>query len=212
MRTPAKNKVSKLRNLFERPVGDKFKSVMVKGGKNKKGGGGEMAASIKQQLFSSGSNRVEHYVSTSDQEEEFTSFKPRNKRKYTLAVKQPGVQGKEGNMATLEAIAVDKETRRPPGTPKVGKVTVEKRPRETESDSEEGGETEGEMENNFIKDIKKILEDGGAGHMFGPIKDRFQQFVDKLLKKQATKIKAEMVDISKKEKDLDKCPQDCLGG
>ena len=104
-----------------------------------------MAASIKQQLFGSGSSRAEHYVSTSDQEEEFTNIKPRIKKKYTLAVKQPGVQGKEGNMATLEAIAVDKETRRPPGTPKVGKVTVEKRPRETESDSEEGGETKGEM-------------------------------------------------------------------
>ena len=64
MRTPAKNKVSKLRNLFERPVGDKFKSGMVKGAKAK-GGGGEMAASIKQQLFGSGSSRAEHYVSTS---------------------------------------------------------------------------------------------------------------------------------------------------
>ena len=38
----------------------------------------------------------------------------------------------------------------------------------------------------------------GAGHMFGPIKDRFQQFVAKLLKKQATKIKAEMVDIRRR--------------
>ena len=41
MRTPAKNKVSKLRNLFEKPVGDKYKSGMVKGGKgSKKGGAG----------------------------------------------------------------------------------------------------------------------------------------------------------------------------
>ena len=31
------------------------------------------------------------------------------------------------------------------------------------------------------------------------------QYVDKLLKKQATKIKAEIEDIRKKEKDLDKC-------
>ena len=56
MRAPARNKSSKLRNLFERSVGDKFKSAMVKGGNNKKGGGGEMAASNKQQLFGSGSS------------------------------------------------------------------------------------------------------------------------------------------------------------
>ena len=211
MRTPAKNKVSKLRNLFERPVGDKFKSGMVKGGKSKKGGGGEMAASIKQQLFGSGSSRAEHYVSTSDQEEEFTSVKPRTKKKYTLAVKQPGIQGKENNRAaTLKAMAVEKEAGRPPGTPKVAKVTAEKRPRVSESDSEGGAETEGELESNFIRDIKKMLEDGGAGHLFGPIKDRFMQYMDKILKKQATKIKAEMVDIRKKEKDLDKCSRSII--
>ena len=96
-----------------------------------------MAASIKQQLFGSGSSRAEHYVSTSDQEEEFTSVKPKTKKKYTLAVKQPGIQGKENNRAaTSEAIAVDKEARRPPGTPKVPMVTTVKRPRETESDSD----------------------------------------------------------------------------
>ena len=210
MRTPAKNKVSKLRNLFERPVGDKFKSGMVKGGKSKKGGGGEMAASIKQQLFGSGSSRAEHYVSTSYKEEEFTSVKPRTKKKYTLAVKQSGIQGKENNRAaTLEAMAVDKEGR-PPGTPKVVKVITEKRPRETESDSDGGAETGRELESSFIKDIKKMLEDGGAGHLFGPIKDRFMQYMDKLLKKQATKIKAEMVDIRKKEKDLDKCSRSII--
>ena len=41
--------------------------------------------------------------------------------------------------------------------------------------------------------------------MFGPIRDRFQKFVSKLLKKQATKIKVEIVDIRRKEKELDKC-------
>ena len=124
MGTPAKNKVSKLRNLFERPVGDKFKSGMVKGGKNKKGGGGEMASSIKQQQFGGGSSRVEHYVSTSDQEEEFISVKPRTKKKYTMVVKQPGTKSKEDKMvATSEAMAMDKEAGRPP-TPKLDKVTA----------------------------------------------------------------------------------------
>ena len=49
-----------------------------------------------------------------------------------------------------------------------------------------------------------MLEDGGAGYLFGPIKARFMQYMEKLLRKQATKIKAEMVDIRKKEKDLNK--------
>ena len=48
-----------------------------------------------------------------------------------------------------------------------------------------------------------MLEDEGASHLFGPLKDRFMQYVGKLLKKQATKIKAEMVDIRKKDLDLD---------
>ena len=78
-------------------------------------------------------------------------------------------------------MAVDKEAGRPPGTPKVAKVTSQTRPRETESDSDGGGESGGELESNFIKDIKKILEDGGASHLFDPIKDRFMQYVDKLL-------------------------------
>ena len=41
--------------------------------------------------------------------------------------------------------------------------------------------------------------------MFGPIKDRFMELLNKMLKRQATKIKAVMVDIRKKEKELDKC-------
>ena len=41
--------------------------------------------------------------------------------------------------------------------------------------------------------------------MFGPKKDRFMEFVDKLLKRQATKIKKEMGYIRKKEEELDKC-------
>ena len=54
---------------------------------------------------------------------------------------------------------MDKEAGRPPATPKVTKVTSEKRPRETESDSDGVAETGGELESNFIKDIKKMLED-----------------------------------------------------
>ncbi len=208
MKTPAKNKVSKLRNLFEKPVGDKYKSGMVKGGKgSKKGGGGEMASTIRQQLFGGGPSRANHNISTSDQEEEFISVKPRSKKKYTLAVKQPGTKDKEDYLAALsEAIVVDKEAGKPAGTPRIGKVTEEKRPRD-ESDSEEDV---GKLESNFINDIKRILDEGGAGHMFGPIKDRFMEFVDKLLKRQATKIKAEMVDIRKKEKELDKCSRSII--
>ena len=71
MKTPTKVKVSKLRNLFGKPVGDKYKSDMVKGGKgSKKGGGGEMAPTIRQQLFGGGPSRAEHNTSTCDQEEE----------------------------------------------------------------------------------------------------------------------------------------------
>ena len=78
---------------------------------------------------------------------------------------------------TSKDMAVDKEPRRPSGTLKVGKVTAEKRPRDkSQSDSEEDGETGGELESNFIKDIKRMLEEGGAGHLFGPIKDRFLQW------------------------------------
>ena len=83
-----------------------------------------MASSIKQQQFGGGSSRVEHYVSTSDQEEEFISVKPRTKKKYTMVVKQPGTKGKEDKMvATSEAMAMDKEAGRPP-TPKLDKVTA----------------------------------------------------------------------------------------
>ena len=208
MKTPAKIKVSKLRNLFEKPVGDKYKSGMVKGGKgSKKGGGGEMASTIRQQLFGGGPSRANHNISTSDQEEDFISIKSRSKKTYTLAVKQPGTQDKEDNVAaSLEAILVDKEAGKPPGTPRIGKVTAEKRPRD-ESDSE--GDV-GELESNFINDIKRILDKGGAGHMFGPIKDRFMEFVDKLLKRQATKIKSEMGDIRKKEQELDKCSRSII--
>ena len=46
--------------------------------------------------------------------------------------------------------------------------------------------------------------------MFGPIKDRFMEFVDKLLKRQATKIKEEMGDIRKKEKELDTCSRSII--
>ena len=160
MKTPAKNKVSKLRNLFEKPVGDKYKSGMVKGGKgSKKGGGGEMASTIRQQLFGGGPSRANHNISTSDQEEDFISVKPRSKKKYTLAVKQPGTKDKEDYLAALsEAIVVDKEAGKPAGTPRIGKVTEEKRPRD-ESDSEEDV---GKLESNFINDIKRILDEGGG--------------------------------------------------
>lgn len=129
MKTPAKIKVSKLRNLFEKQVGDKYKSVMVKGGKGtKKGGGGEMASTIRQQLFGGGPSRANHNISTSDQEEDFISIKSRSKKTYTLAVKQPGTQDKEDNVAaSLEAILVDKEAGKPPGAPRIGKVTAEKK-------------------------------------------------------------------------------------
>ena len=46
-------------------------------------------------MFGSGSSRVEHYVSTSDQKEVFTSVKHRTKK----AVKQSGIQDKENNRA-----------------------------------------------------------------------------------------------------------------
>ena len=107
------DKVSKPRNLFERPVGDKFKSRMVNGGKSKKRGGGEMAASIRQQLFGSGSSRVEHYISSSDQEEEFTSIKPRTKKKYTLAVKHQ--VSRERRTTWLPLWRPSQWTRRPEG-------------------------------------------------------------------------------------------------
>ena len=204
MKTPAKNKVSKLRNFFEKPVGDKYKSVMVKGGKgSKKGGGGEMASTIRQQLFGGGPSRADHNISTSDQEEEFISVKPRSKKKYTLAAKQPGTQGKKG----MEPMVVDKEAEKPPGSSKVGKVVSEKRPRNASASDVEGVV---ELESIFINDIKRILDEGGAGQLFGPIKDRFMEFVDKLLKRQATKIKEEMGDIRKKEKELDKCSRSII--
>ena len=211
MKTPAKSKVSKLRNLFEKPVGDKYKSGMVRGGKgNKKGGGGEMASTIRQQLFGGGTSRADHNISTSDQEEEFISFKPRSKKKYTLTVKQPGTQDKkvmEASSEVIEATVVDNEAEKPPGSSKVGKVAAEKRPRDDSASDVEGIV---ELESNFINDIKRILDEGGAGQLFGPIKDRFMEFVDKLLKRQATKIKEEMGDIRKKEKELDKCSRSII--
>ena len=51
---------------------------------------------------------------------------------------------------------------------------------------------------------------GGAGQLFDPIKDRFMEFVDKLLKRQATNIKEEMGDIRKKEKEFDKCSRSII--
>ena len=84
-----------------------------------------------------------------------------------------------------------------------------KRPRDTEEEDEDTCyedtcyEDAEEVDSSFISNFLQMLEDRGAGHMFGPIRDRFQQFVANLLKKQVTKIKAEMVDIKRKEKDME---------
>ena len=169
-----------------------------------------MASTIRQQLFGGGPSRADHNISTSDQEEEFISFKPRSKKKYTLTVKQPGTQDKkvmEASSEVIEATVVDNEAEKPPGSSKVGKVAGEKRPRDDSASDVEGIV---ELESNFINDIKRILDEGGAGQLFGPIKDRFMEFVDKLLKRQATKIKEEMGDIRKKEKELDKCSRSII--
>ena len=194
MRTPVKGKVSKIRSIFENPAVDRYKSAMVKPSKKKPAAGGELAAAIKQQLLGGATGR-KTTDSTSDQEEGFTTVKSKMKKKFTLPRKQ-----KE---AGDEDMQVDKEA----GTSGVSKKVAEKRPRDSED--EEGDTTcyedAEELESSFISDIKQMLEDGGAGHMFAPIRDRFQKFVAKLLKKQATMIKAEMADIRKKEKDLDKC-------
>ena len=194
MRTPVKGKVSKIRSIFENPAVDRYKSAMVKPSKKKPAAGGELAAAIKQQLLGGATGR-KTTDSTSDQEEGFTTVKSKMKKKFMLPRKQ-----KE---AGEEDMQVDKEA----GTSGVSKKVAEKRPRDSED--EEGDTTcyedAEELESSFISDIKQMLEDGGAGHMFAPIRDRFQKFVAKLLKKQATMIKAEMADIRKKEKDLDKC-------
>ena len=122
-----------------------------------------MASTIRHQLFGGGLSRADHNISTSDQEEEFISVKPRSKKKYTLTVKHPGMHG-DNVAASSEAIVVVKEDGKPPGTPRIGKMTAEKRPRD-ESDSE--GDV-GEMESNFINDIKRILDEGGPATCSAP--------------------------------------------
>ena len=87
MRTPVKGKVSKIRSIFENPVVDKYKSAMVKPNKKKPAAGGELAESIRQQLLGGATGR-KTTDSTSDQEEGFTTVKPKMKKKFTLLRKQ----------------------------------------------------------------------------------------------------------------------------
>ena len=100
-----------------------------------------MASTIRQQLFGGGHSSNNHNISTSDQEEDFISIKPRFKKKYTLAVKQPGTQDTkvmEASSEVMEAIVVVKEAKKPPGSSKVGKAAAEKRPRDDSSSEVEG--------------------------------------------------------------------------
>ena len=81
------------------------------------------------------------------------------------------------------------------------KKAAEKRPR-TEESEDEGDKS---PEAGLLKDIQQILEDGGAGHLFAPIRDKFKQYVEGLLKKQEERIRVEMRQAREKERELDRC-------
>ena len=151
---------------------------------------------IRKQLF--GGERKDT-DSTRDQDEGFTTVKTRQKKKFVLPMTSSQKEDRGEDML------VDKEA----GTRGLSKKTAGKRPRDTEEDDEDTCyedtcyEDAEEVDSSFISNFLQMLEDRGAGHMFGPIRDRFQQFVANLLKKQVTKIKAERVDIKRTEKDME---------
>ena len=150
-----------------------------------------MALVIRKQLF--GGERKDT-DSTRDQDEGFTTVKTRQKKKFVLPMTSSQKEDRGEDML------MDKEA----GTRGLIKKTAGKRPRDTEEEDEDTCyEDAEEVDSSFISNFQQMLEDRGAGHMFGPIRDRFQQFVANLLKKQVTKIKAEMVDIKRKEKDME---------
>ena len=188
MRTPVKGKVAKIRSLFEKPTVSKFKSAMGKPSKKK------MAAIEGEKAVGSKDND-----STSDQDEGFTTVKPHKmKKKFVL----PRTGSQKDKDKEEDVMVVDNEA----GPSGLNKTAAEKRPRDSDGEEEDTCyEDAEELESSFISDIKQMLEEGGAGHMFAPIRDRFQKFVAKMLKKQATQIKAEMVDIRRKERELDRC-------
>ena len=154
MRTPVKGKVAKIRSLFKKPAVSKFKSTMGKPSKKK------MAAAEGEKAVASKDNN-----STSEQDEGFTTVKPHKmKKKFVL----PRTGSQKDKDKEEDIMVVDNEA----GPSGLNKTAAEKRPRDSEGEDEDTCyEDAEELETSFISDIKQMLEDGGAGHMFAPMRD-----------------------------------------
>jgi len=90
--------------------------------------------------------------------------------------------------------------------------TAQKREREDESEDEDGAK-KGDLEellSGSWGEIKSMLEEAGAGHIFTAIKEKFCQMLEKVWEKQLSKMKVATMDSIVKERELDRCSRSII--
>jgi len=88
----------------------------------------------------------------------------------------------------------------------------EKQARDTRDTDERRTDDKGDKADQVVdlSEIQQIMEAGGAGHLFGAIKDKIMELMQKLLDKQARVFKQIMVDTRRRDKELDRCSRSVL--
>ena len=198
MRTP--NKVARLKKVFERqtPV-DKQKAVTTKEMVKKK----EKGAAARQLLI--GQNLRNVLPTTSEDEASVERPKRPAKKAATAAAVKGGplpaaASGvRPSSAATAQAAA--KEV-----------ASAQKRTREEDSPVEKQAkkvDIMGDVEARMAA-IQKILEEGGAGHLFQAVKDQFIQIIEDIFEKQVNKIKAAATEEARRERELERCSRSII--
>jgi len=199
MRTP--NKVARLKKVFERqtPV-DKQKAVTTKEMVKKK----EKGAAARQLLI--GQN-LRNVLPTTSEDEVTPVERPKRspKKAATVAAGKGGpclaaVAGVGPPSAATAQVAAAKETK-----------PAQKRTREEESPVKQAKKADimGDVEARMAA-IQKILEEGGAGHLFQAVKDQFVQIIEEIFEKQVNKMKAAATEEARRERELERCSRSII--